>query len=85
MKPKKKKINPIKDALKAARKESREDEIKAHGKPVLHTKVVHLKISTIAGKTRKLIILTINSHKQITLFADLQTGLFVYKSIFLPD
>ena len=43
MKPKKKKINPIKDVLKAARKESREDEIKAHGKPVLHTKVVQSK------------------------------------------
>ncbi len=40
MKTKKKKFNPIKDALKAARKESRENEIKAHGKPVLHTKVV---------------------------------------------
>ena len=43
MKPKKKKINTIKDVLKAARKESREDEIKAHGKPVLHTKVVQPK------------------------------------------
>ena len=39
MKPKKKKINPIRDILKAARKESREDEINAHGKPINKTKV----------------------------------------------
>ncbi len=41
--PKKKKNSPIKDALKAVRKESREEEIKAHGKSVLHTKVVQSK------------------------------------------
>ena len=39
MKPKKKKINPIRDILKAARKESRDDEINAHGKPINKTKV----------------------------------------------
>lgn len=39
MKPKKKKINPIRDILKAARKESRDDEINAHGKPIHKTKV----------------------------------------------
>lgn len=39
MKPKKKKSHPIKDILKLARKESREAEIKAHGKPIHHTKV----------------------------------------------
>lgn len=43
MKQKKKKVNLIKDALKAARKESREEEIKAHGKLILHTKVVQPK------------------------------------------
>ena len=54
MKPKKKKINTIKDVLKAARKESREDEIKAHGKPVLHTKVVQPKNKYNLGKREKL-------------------------------
>ena len=54
MKPKKKKINPIKDILKAARKESREDEIKAHGKPVLHTKVVQPKNKYNRGKNKKI-------------------------------
>ncbi len=39
MKKNKKKQNIIKDALKKARKESREDEIKAHGKPVNRTKI----------------------------------------------
>ena len=53
MKPKKKKINTIKDVLKAARKESREDEIKAHGKPVLHTKVVQPKNKYNRGKKQE--------------------------------
>jgi len=39
MKKKKKKNNEIKDVLKAVRKESREAEINAHGKPILYTKV----------------------------------------------
>lgn len=54
MKPKKKKINPIKDVLKAARKESHEDEINAHGKPVLHTKVVQPKNRYNRGKSKKI-------------------------------
>ena len=54
MKPKKKKINPIKDVLKAARKESSEDEIKAHGKPVLHTKVAQPKNKYNRGKNKKI-------------------------------
>ena len=54
MKPKKKKINTIKDVLKAARKESREDEIKAHGKPVLHAKVVQPKNKYNRGKNKKI-------------------------------
>lgn len=39
MKKSKKKNNIIKDALKQARKESREAEIKAHGKPINRTKI----------------------------------------------
>ncbi len=39
MKKSKRKNNIIKDALKQARKESREAEIKAHGKPINHTKI----------------------------------------------
>lgn len=39
MKQKRRKPNPVKDALKQIRKENREAEIKAHGKPILHTKV----------------------------------------------
>jgi len=39
MKKLKKKNNEIKDVLKSVRKESREAEINAHGKPILHTKV----------------------------------------------
>lgn len=39
MKPKKKKPNLIKDLLKIARKESRETEIKAHGKSINRSKV----------------------------------------------
>ena len=54
MKPKKKKINPIKDVLKATRKESREDEIKAHGKPVLYTKVVQPKNRYNRRKNKKI-------------------------------
>ena len=54
MKPKKKKINPIKDVLKAARKESREEEIKAHGKLILHTKVVQPKNKYNRGKNKKI-------------------------------
>ena len=54
MKPKKKKVNPIKDALKAARKESREEEIKAHGKLILHTKVVQPKNKYNRGKNKKI-------------------------------
>ena len=54
MKPKKKKVNPIKDALKAARKESREEEIKAHGKLILHTKVVQPKNKYDRSKNKKI-------------------------------
>ncbi|MGC3978491.1 MAG: hypothetical protein QM751_09865 [Paludibacteraceae bacterium] len=36
---KKKKNDQIRDIIKSARKLSREDEIKAHGKPILHEKV----------------------------------------------
>ncbi|NLO71075.1 MAG: hypothetical protein GX102_09115 [Porphyromonadaceae bacterium] len=36
---KKRKQNIIKDILKQARKESREAEIKAHGKPINRTKI----------------------------------------------
>ena len=54
MKPKKKKINPIKDILKAARKDSRENDIKAHGKPVLHTKVAQHKNRYNRGKNKKI-------------------------------
>lgn len=39
MKKSKKKQNIIKDVLKQARKESREAEIKAHGKPINRTKI----------------------------------------------
>jgi hypothetical protein len=39
MKRKKNKNDQIKDIIKSARKQSREDEIKAHGKPILHQKV----------------------------------------------
>ena len=54
MKPKKKKVNPIKDVLKAARKESREEEIKAHGKLILHTKVVQPKNKYNRSKNKKI-------------------------------
>ena len=54
MKQKKKKVNLIKDALKAARKESREEEIKAHGKLILHTKVVQPKNKYNRGKNKKI-------------------------------
>ena len=54
MKPKKKKVNPIKDVLKAARKESREEEIKAHGKLILHTKVVQPKNKYNRRKNKKI-------------------------------
>ena len=54
MKPKKKKVNPIKDVLKAARKESRDEEIKAHGKLVLHTKVVQPKNKYNRSKNKKI-------------------------------
>ena len=39
MKQKKKKNDQIKDIIKSARKQSREDEIKAYGKPISHQKV----------------------------------------------
>ena len=39
MKRKKNKNDQIKDIIKSARKQSREDEIKAFGKPILHQKV----------------------------------------------
>lgn len=39
MKKGKRKQNIIKDVLKQARKESREAEIKAHGKPINRTKI----------------------------------------------
>lgn len=37
MKPKRRKPNLVKDALKQIRKENRENEIKAHGKPISRT------------------------------------------------
>ena len=40
---KKRKHNLIKDVLKTARKESRDAEIKAHGKLIYHTKIVQSK------------------------------------------
>lgn len=43
MKSKKKNSNPIKDILKTVRKESREAEIKAHGKPIRQSKVAESK------------------------------------------
>ncbi|VBB46909.1 conserved hypothetical protein [uncultured Paludibacter sp.] len=39
MKRKKKKNDQIKDIIKSARKQSREDEINAHGKPILYQKI----------------------------------------------
>jgi 16S rRNA U1498 N3-methylase RsmE len=43
MKRKKKKNDQIKDIIKSARKQSREDEIKAHGKPISLQKVAESK------------------------------------------
>lgn len=43
MKRKKNKNNQIKDIIKSARKQSREDEIKAHGKPISYQKVAETK------------------------------------------
>ena len=54
MKRKKEKNQVVKDVLKLMRKESREAEIKAHGKPVLHTKVVQPKNKYNRGKNKKI-------------------------------